>query len=101
MTGQGHEVQYDFPGLEKSLVDHFIQGKPHILLEIPYVVYRRDIHSVEQFNKINENLHPQVCVKNVLCLCATACFFLFVPFTLFHHETEGQIVFKSPTRNTW
>eukprot|EP00731_Ephydatia_muelleri_P007093 Em0003g1341a len=43
MTGQGHEVQYDFPGLEKSLVDHFIHGKPYILLEIPYVVYRRDI----------------------------------------------------------
>ena len=58
--GKGQDVTYDYPALEKHLVDRFIHGKPLIQLEIPQVVYRKDVYSVMTFANIRKKVKPQV-----------------------------------------
>lgn len=60
ITGKSQNVQYDFFGIEKQLVNQFINGKPLIDLVIPCVVYRKDICSTLNFSKIKERIYPQV-----------------------------------------
>ena len=59
--GTGHNISYDLPALEKHILDRFILGKPLIQLEIPQVVYRKDIYTAEAFASIRRNVSPQVC----------------------------------------
>eukprot|EP00731_Ephydatia_muelleri_P002834 Em0001g2834a len=58
--GKSQNVQYDFFGIQKQLINQFIHGKLIIILEIPHVVYRKDVHSIQNFSKIKEQLRPQV-----------------------------------------
>ena len=76
-AGQGQEVQYDFPALEKHILKRFIFGKPTILLDIPQVIglltnnysseavsyllmlnlqvsYRRDVYASVTFQRVRE-----------------------------------------------
>lgn len=53
-AGQGQEVQYDFPALEKHILKRFIFGKPTILLDIPQVSYRRDVYASVTFQRVRE-----------------------------------------------
>ena len=50
---------YNYEALEKQIVDQFIHGKPIILLDIPQVVYRKDIYTIGTFGGVRENV-PQV-----------------------------------------
>ena len=59
------ELQYDFVGLEKHLLNDFVYGKPHIQLEIPHVVYRKDVYTGEKFEMIAAKVKPQVIFYNV------------------------------------
>ena len=61
VTGKSQNVQYDFFGIQKQLINQFINGKPIIIPDIPHVVYRKDVHSIQNFSKIKEQLRPQVC----------------------------------------
>ena len=58
--GKGQNVSYDLQALEKNIVDRFIHGKPLILLEIPQVVYRKDVYTAKAFASIRKNIKPQV-----------------------------------------
>ena len=58
--GKGQNISYDLPALEKHIVDRFIRGKPMIQLEIPQVVYRKDVYTAEAFANIRRNVCPQV-----------------------------------------
>ena len=58
--GKGQNVTYDYPALEKHLVDRFIHGKPLIQLEIPQVLYRKDVYSAMTFANIRKKVKPQV-----------------------------------------
>lgn len=60
VTGKSQNVQYDFFGIQKQLINQFINGKPIIIPDIPHVVYRKDVHSIQNFSKIKEQLRPQV-----------------------------------------
>ena len=53
-------MTYDYPALEKHLVDRFIHGKPLIQLEIPQVVFRKDVYSAMTFANIRKKIKPQV-----------------------------------------
>ena len=64
--GKGQNISYDLLALEKHIVDRFIHGKPLIQLEIPQVVYRKDVYTAEAFASIRKNVHPQV--KKIYCL---------------------------------
>ena len=59
------ELEYDFAGLEKHLLNDFVYGKPHIQLEIPHVVYRKDVYTGEKFEMIAAKVKPQVMFYNV------------------------------------
>ena len=59
-------MTYDYPALEKHLVDRFIHGKPLIQLEIPQVVYRKDVYSAMTFANIRKKVKPQVSHMNTL-----------------------------------
>ena len=58
--GHGQDISYDLPALEKHIVDRFIHGKPLLQLEIPQVVYRKDVYSATSFANIRKNVSPQV-----------------------------------------
>ena len=59
-VGHSHDVSYDLPLLEKHLLDHFVFGKPRILLDIPQVVYRRDVYTAATFAAIRDRVRKQV-----------------------------------------
>lgn len=58
--GKGQKVEYDLSALEKHIVDRFIHGKPILQLEIPQVTYRKEVYSIDTFDKIRKNVPPQV-----------------------------------------
>ena len=58
--GQAQEIEYDLPALEKHIMDRFIHGKPLIQLEIPQVVYRKDVYTAATFANIRKKVRPQV-----------------------------------------
>ena len=66
MTGKDHDVKYDFSGIQKQLINQFVNGKPTVILDLPHVVYRKDIHTIEHFTQIKEKLHPQVNAIHIL-----------------------------------
>ncbi len=59
-VGEAHTVQYDHQAIEKHILDKFIHGKPMILSEIPQVVYRKDIYTIDTFNAVRKKVSPQV-----------------------------------------
>ena len=56
--GHGQDIRYDLPALEKHIVDRFIHGKPLLMLEIPQVVYRRDVYTATSFANIRKKVSP-------------------------------------------
>ena len=58
--GQGQNVEYDLPALEKHLIDRFVHGKPILLLEVPQVVYKKDVYSGTSLANIRKKVKPQV-----------------------------------------
>ena len=62
--GQAQEIEYDLPALEKHIMDRFIHGKPLIQLDIPQVVYRKDVYTAATFANIRKKVHPQVSIPN-------------------------------------
>ena len=58
--GQGQDISYDLCALEKHIVDRFIHGKPFLQLDIPQVVYRRDVYMATSFANIRKKVSPQV-----------------------------------------
>ena len=59
-VGEAHEVNFDFPALEKHILDRFIHGKPQILLQIPQVCYKKDVCTAETFTAVRQKVVPQV-----------------------------------------
>ena len=59
--GHGQDISYDLPALQKHIVDRFIHGKPHLVLDIPQVIYRRDVYTATSFANIRKKVSPQVC----------------------------------------
>ena len=53
-------MTYDLPLLEKHILDQFILGKPTILVDIPQVVYRKDVYTAATFAAIREKVSKQV-----------------------------------------
>ena len=70
--GQGQNVKYDLPALEKHLIDRFVHGKPFLQLEIPQVVYRKDIYTATSLANIRTKVKPQV-----LMVVRLSCIMLF------------------------
>ena len=68
MTGRDHDVKYDFLGMQKQLINQFINGKPLINLEKPLVVYREDIQNIDDFTLIRRKISPQVIAYIILPL---------------------------------
>ena len=64
--GHGQDIRYDLPALEKHIVDRFIHGKPLLVLEIPQVVYRRDVYSATSFANIRKKVSPQVLLEYMM-----------------------------------
>lgn len=61
-VGVGQDVVYDIQALEKHLLSQFIHGKPLIILDIPQVVYRKDVYSHTTFADVREKVKPQVAI---------------------------------------
>ena len=59
-VGKGQDVKYDHQALEKHILNRFIHGKPLILLDIPQVVYRKDIYTTGTFADVRKKVSPQV-----------------------------------------
>ena len=68
----GHH-DYDLPALQKHIVDRFIHGKPHLVLDIPQVIYRRDVYTATSFANIRKKVSRQV--GSCVCRCVTVCLF--------------------------
>ena len=66
--GHGQDIRYDLPALEKHIVDRFIHGKPLLMLEIPQVVYRRDVYTATSFANIRKKVSPQVLLEYQMCV---------------------------------
>ena len=61
-VGKGQHVKYDLQALEKHIVNRFIHGKPLILIDIPQVVYRKDIYTTGTFADVRNKVEPQASV---------------------------------------
>ncbi|KAL5484087.1 hypothetical protein EMCRGX_G020532 [Ephydatia muelleri] len=57
--GKGQQIKYNFPALEKHILDRFIYGKPHIMLEIPHVVFKEDRYTKAIFGAIRKKVHQE------------------------------------------
>ena len=71
--GHGQDINYDLPALQKHIVDRFIHGKPHLVLDIPQVIYRRDVYTATSFANIRKKVSRQV--GSCVCRCVTVCLF--------------------------
>ena len=58
-VGRGQDVKYDHQALEKHILNRFIHGKPLILIDIPQVVYRKDIYTTGTFADVRNKVDPQ------------------------------------------
>ena len=67
-------MQYDHHALEKNILDKFIHGKPTILSEIPQVVYRKDIYTIDTLNAVRKKVNPQVSSHFVKAVLAQVLF---------------------------
>ena len=54
--GKGQSVKYNHQALEKHILDRFIYGKPRILLDIPQVVYHKDIYTTVTFAAVRKKV---------------------------------------------
>ena len=59
-SGHGADIKYDFPALEKHILDRFVRGRPMITCDIPLVSYRSEVLDALIFRQIRRNI-PQVC----------------------------------------
>lgn len=73
--GKGEKVVYDLSALEKHLIDRFIHGKPILQLEIPQVIYRKEVYNIGTILEIRKNVYPQVYLSSysMLILCIIPC----------------------------
>jgi len=55
-VGEAHTVQYNYEAIEKQIMDKFIYGKPIILVDIPQVVYRKDIYTTVTINAVRKKI---------------------------------------------
>ena len=60
-SGHGADIKYDFPALEKHILDRFVRGRPMITCDIPLISYRSEVLKALIFKKIRRNI-PQVCI---------------------------------------
>ena len=65
--GKAQDIEYDHTALEKHILDRFIHGKPRILLDIPLVVYRKDIYTTITFAAVRKKVKKQVCEVLLFC----------------------------------
>lgn len=59
-AGMGHDITYDFQSLQRHILDRYILGKPKLLVDIPQVVYRKDVYTATTFVNIRERVKKQV-----------------------------------------
>ena len=64
-AGKGHDITYDFQSLQKHILDHYILGKPKIVVDIPHVAYRKDVHTATTFATIREKVKKQVSTQSM------------------------------------
>ena len=69
-------MKYDHQALERHILNRFIHGKPLILLEIPQVVYRKDIYTTDTFADVRKKVAPQVMLRILLNLDSSCCVLL-------------------------
>ena len=58
-AGHGADIKYDFPALEKHILDRFVRGKPLIDCVILAMSYRSEVIDAKCFLKIRDTI-PQV-----------------------------------------
>ena len=76
-VGQGRQVSYDLPALEKCILDRFIHGKPTILVDIPHVSYQEDIYTAAKFAAVRKKVAPQVQIEFIIVVTYVAyCLYL-------------------------
>lgn len=66
-AGKGHDITYDFPSLQKHILDRYILGKPILLMDISEVVYRKDVYTATTFANIREKVKKQVSMDLYTC----------------------------------
>ena len=67
MYGRGHQIECDFPALERHILSRFVYGKPLIMLDIPSIVYKEDRYTGATFSAIRKKI-PQVCYYTCLLI---------------------------------
>lgn len=53
-------MECNYLTLEKHILNRFIHGKPLIVLDIPQVIYRKDIFTTGTFSDVRKKVEPQV-----------------------------------------
>ena len=61
--GKGQDIKYEHQALENHILNRFIHGKPIIVLDIPQVVFRKDIYSIGTFLDVRRKVDPQVSIS--------------------------------------
>ena len=67
-AGRGADIKYDFPALEKHILDRFVRGKPLITCYIPVVSYRNDALNPGTFSDIRKKIAQVITMHDVLML---------------------------------
>ena len=68
--GQGQNVEYDLPAIEKHLIDRFVHGKPILQLEVPQVMYRKDFYTAKSLANIRKKVKQQVHLLHYVHTCS-------------------------------
>ena len=55
-SGHGTEVFYDYPALEKHILDRFILGKPRIQVQVRQMWYTEDVFRTQRFSQVRRNI---------------------------------------------
>ena len=67
-SGHGADIKYDFPALEKHILDRFVRGRPMITCDIPLVSYRSEVLDALIFRQNEETYHKYVAYYYLLSL---------------------------------
>lgn len=95
--GEGQNVTYDLPALEKHLLNQFFHGKPLILSDIPQVRYRKDVYTSGNFAVIRRTVSPQVTllwqpIAILIDNCYIALLHMFCMQTQLPFEVQQEIL---------